>query len=271
MTPSRKPLVRQQTEPADVAAQNGVAEPITTPWTPSIDQALANRLLAKLKQAERSLLLDQAELVELDDAQVLVRAGAPLSHAFFPTNCMISLLATQATARSFEVGQIGFEGMLGASSALGVTASAFDAVVTGAGQAWRIPLAFLRKQCLHSRFLSVLMVRYLYTELGQMGALAACGQFHMLEQRLARLLLMCQDRMRVPDLEVTHESLARVMGVRRASVTLLAGLFQSRRLIEHSRGHMLVVDRAGLLATACTCYAQDLAFYEQVMSEKWPS
>jgi CRP-like cAMP-binding protein len=184
---------------------------------------------------------------------------------------MISLLATQPTARSFEVGQIGFEGVLGASSALGVTASAFDAVVMGAGQAWRMPLAALRKQCLHSRFLSVLMVRYLYTELGQMGALAACGQFHVLEQRLARLLLMCEDRMRVPDLEVTHESLARVMGVRRASVTLLAGLFQSRGLIQHSRGHMLVVDRAGLLTTACSCYAHDLAFYKQVMSEKWPA
>ncbi len=250
--------------------QNGLAYRPSTHWISSIDQALANRLLTQLKQTERSLLLDQAELVELDNAQVLVRAGQPLSHAFFPTNCMISLLANPSKARCLEVGQIGFEGMLGASSALGVTASAFDAVVTGAGQAWRMPLAALRMQCLHSRFLSVLMVRYLYTELGQMGALAACGQFHVLEQRLARLLLMCQDRMRVPDLEVTHESLARVMGVRRASVTLLAGLFQSRHLIHHRRGHMVVADRAGLLAAACTCYAQDLAFYEQVMSEKWP-
>jgi len=114
------------------------------------------------------------------------------------------------------------------------------------------------------------MVRYLYTELGQMGALAACGQFHVLEQRLARLLLMCQDRMRAPDLEVTHESLAHILGVRRASVTLMTGLFQSRGLIQHSRGHMLVVDRPGLLATTCECYARDLAFYEQVMSEQWP-
>lgn len=271
MTPPRKPGVRQQTDGPDLVTQNGTADPVTTPWTTSIDQSLANRLLAKLKQTERSALLDQAELVELDDAQVLVRAGQALSHAFFPTNCLISLLATQPTARCFEVGQIGFEGVLGASGALGVTASAFDAVVTGAGQAWRMPLAVLRKQCLHSRFLSVLMVRFLYIELGQMGTLAACGQFHVIEQRLARLLLMCQDRMRVPDLDVTHEGLARVLGVRRASVTLLAGLFEERRLIQHSRGHMLVVDRAGLLATACACYAQDLGFYEQVMSEKWPS
>lgn len=227
-------------------------------------------MLAQLKQAERSLLLDQAELVELHNTQVLVRAGQALSHAYFPTNCMISLLTSPSKARCLEVGQIGFEGVLGASSALGVSASAFDAVVTGAGQAWRMPLAVLRTQCLHSQFLSVLMVRYLYTELGQMGALAACGQFHVMEQRLARLLLMCQDRMRVPDLEVTHDSLARVMGVRRASVTMLAGLFQSRHLIHHRRGHMVVVNRTGLLATACACYAQNLAFYEQVMSEKWP-
>lgn len=270
MTPPPKPSVRQPTDGTEMVDQTGVDDPITTPWTPSIDQALANRLLAQLTQAERSLLLDQAELVELDRAQVLVWAGHALSHAYFPTNCMISLLATQPTARNFEVGQIGFEGVLGASSALGVTASAFDAVVTGAGQAWRLPLTVLRKQCLRSRHLSVLMVRYLYTELGQMGALAACGQFHVLEQRLARLLLMCQDRMRAPDLEVTHESLAHILGVRRASVTLMTGLFQSRGLIQHSRGHMLVVDRPGLLATTCECYARDLAFYEQVMSEQWP-
>lgn len=243
--------------------------PPFTHWIP-IDQALANRLLAQLKPTERSQILDHAELVELHNAQVLVCAGQPLSHAFFPTNCMISLVASPSKSRCLEVGQIGFEGMLGASSALGVSASAFDAVVTGAGQAWRIPLPVLRAQCLHSRFLSVLMVRYLYTELGQMGALAVCGQLHVLEQRLARFLLMCQDRMRVPDLEVTHEGLARLMGVRRASVTLLAGVFQSRHLIHYRRGHLVVVDRAGLLATACACYAQDLAFYEQVMSEKWP-
>lgn len=263
------PCVRQQTEAKRLATQNGVAAP-PTQRIPSIDQALSNRLLAQLKQAERSLLLDHAELVELDSAQVLVCAGQALSHAFFPTSCMISLLANPSKARSLEVGQIGFEGVLGASSALGVSASAFDAVVTGAGQAWRMPMAALRQACLHSRFMSVLMVRYLYTELGQMGTLVACGQFHALEQRLARLLLMCQDRMQEPDLEVTHDSLARIMGVRRASVSQLASLFQSRHLIHQRRGHMVVVDRAGLLTTSCACYAQDLALYEQVMSEKWP-
>lgn len=215
-------------------------------------------------------MLDHAELAELETGKVLVSAGHTLSHAFFPVNCMISLLASRAKPRCMEVGQIGFEGVLGASSALGVSVSAFDAVVTGAGQAWRVSVPVLRQQCLNSRTLSVLMVRFLYTELGQMGALAACGQFHLLEQRMARLLLMCQDRMQQPDLEVTHESLARTLGVRRASVTMLAGLFEQRHLIHPRRGHMVVADRNGLLATACDCYAQDVAFYEQVMSEKPP-
>ena len=142
--------MRQPTDGTEVADQTGVDDPNTTPWTPSIDQALANRLLAKLSQAERSLLLDQAELVELDRAMVLVRAGHALSHAYFPTNCMISLLATQPTARNFEVGQIGFEGVLGASSALGVTASAFDAVVTGAGPAWRAVRGCARRRGSHA-------------------------------------------------------------------------------------------------------------------------
>lgn len=270
VTGPRRPCVRKQTETEIAATQNQRADPHSTHWTPRIEQSHANRLLSKLKQSERSLLLDQAVSVDLDSGQVLVCAGQPLSHAFFPTSCMISLLSIHLKPRTLEVGQIGFEGVLGASSALGVSASAFDAVVTGAGRAWRIPLPVLREQCLQSRALSLLMVRFLYAELGQMGALAACGQFHRLEQRLARLLLMCQDRMQQPDLEVTHESLSRVMGVRRASVTILAGLFESRKLIHHRRGHMVLTDRAGLLATSCTCYAQDLAFYEQVMSETMP-
>lgn len=250
--------------------KNGDASPDRPPWIPGIDQSLANRLLAQLDPTERSRLLAHAELVYLDNAQILVCAGQGLSHAYFPTNCMISLLTNQVNARGLEVGLIGFEGMLGASSALGVSASAFDAVVTVAGQAWRMPMAILRTQCVHSRILNVLMVRFVYIELGQMGGLAACGQLHVLEQRLARRLLMCEDRMREPDLEITHESLARMMGVRRASVTLVTGLFQSRHLIQHRRGHMVVTDRPGLLATACACYAQNLALYEEVMSEPWP-
>lgn len=193
-----------------------------------------------------------------------------LSHAYFPTNSMISLLSNQEGARNFEVGQIGFEGMLGASGGLGVSASAFDAVVSGAGQAWRVRLDVWRSQCLVSRSLSLLTTRYLYVELSQMGAMVACGYFHSLEQRLARFLLMSQTRLRAPDIQMTHESLALILGVRRAGVTLAAGGLQDRGVIQYTRGHILVLDRGGLLAASCGCYMQDLATYERVMSGPIP-
>ncbi|MDD0814423.1 Crp/Fnr family transcriptional regulator [Curvibacter sp. HBC28] len=212
-------------------------------------------------------MLSQAKLVELDEAAPLARAGQALTHAYFPTDCLISLLTHRVQPRCFEVGQLGYEGVLGAGSALGVSACAFDAVVIGAGRAWQIDLQRLRALCQASRTLSLLMTRFLYFELSQMGALAACAHFHSLEQRLARFLLMSLDRLRVPDLRMTHEALSLILGVRRASVTLAAGEFQQRGWIQYSRGHMLVLNRAGLLSTVCACYGQDLSTYEQVMQD----
>lgn len=214
---------------------------------------------------ERRRVLSQSQLVELDEAAVLGHAGQALAHVYFPTDCLISLLTHRVQPRSFEVGQLGYEGMLGAAAALGVSASAFDAVVTGAGRAWQIELPHLRALTRASRSLTLLMTRFLYFELSQMGALAACAHFHTLEQRLARFLLMSVDRLRVADLKITHEALSLILGVRRASVTLAAGAFQEQGWIQYSRGHMLVLSRAGLLQVVCACYRQDLSTYDQVM------
>lgn len=235
-------------------------------WKPYIDQSLANRLLALLRPAERSRLLSRAEWVELDCQQMLGRAGERLSHVYFPTNSMVSLLSNLNGARNCGASQLGFEGMLGASAGSGVSASAFDAVVSGAGQAWRIRLNVWRGQCLASRSLRVIAARYQYVQLSQMGTMVACVHCHSLAQRLARLLLASATQLRSPDIEMTHAGLAKLLGVRRAGVTVAAGQLQERGVIQYARGHILVLDSPALLAQSCGCFLQDKRIYEQVMS-----
>jgi CRP-like cAMP-binding protein len=236
-----------------------------TPPEPVIDLRLANRLLAQLDEAARNNLLTGAELVEVTELQPLGHAGQPLEWVYFPVDCMVSLLSRPQGQRHFEIGLIGFEGMLGAGQALGVSACAFDAVVTGSGRAWRIELLRLQQLTLRHSGLNRLFIHYLYFELSQMGLMAACGRFHSLAQRLARLLLMCQDRMRSADLRLTHETMAAALGMRRVGVTLQAGLFQDQGLIQYSRGQILVLDRCGLQHASCNCYALERSDYEQML------
>jgi len=235
------------------------------PPEPVIDLRLANRLLAQLDEVARHQLLTGADLVEVADLQHLGQAGQPLECVYFPVDCMVSLLSRPLEQHRFEIGLIGFEGMLGAGQALGVSACAFDAVVTGAGRAWRVELARLQQLTLRHSGLNRLFIHYLYFELSQMGLMAACGRFHSLAQRLARLLLMCQDRMRSADLRMTHETMAAALGMRRVGVTQQAGLFQEQGLIQYSRGQILVLDRAGLQHASCNCYGLERSDYEQML------
>lgn len=211
-------------------------------------------------------MLSLAEWVELDQHHTLARAGEPLSHVYFPTNSMVSLLSPMDGARQFEAAQIGFEGMLGASAGFGVSVSAFNAVVSGAGQAWRFKMDVWRPHCLTSPSLRMLSTRYLCVELSQLGTMVGCAHFHSLTQRLARLLLSSQTRLRTPDIDMTHTALAQLLGVRRAGVSLTAGRLQERGIIRYERGHILVLDRKALQRESCGCFAQNLATYEQLMS-----
>ena len=236
-----------------------------TPSEPVIDLRLANRLLAQLDGAVRHTLLTGAELVELSALQPLAQAGQALEWVYFPVDCMVSLLSRPQGQRPFEIGLIGFEGMLGTGQALGVSACAFDAVVAGTGRAWRIERLHLQQLSLRHSGLNRLFIHYLYFELSQMGLMAACGRFHTLAQRLARLLLMYQDRMRSADLRMTHEAMGAALGVRRVGVTQQAGLFQEQGLIQYSRGQILVVDRPGLERVSCNCHALERSDYDRTL------
>lgn len=233
----------------------------------SIDHSHSNLLLERLAPEERRLLLADSELVELQSASILGSAGRRLTHAYFPTTSVISLLTPHIEANHLGVGTIGFEGVFGGGSALGIAVSVFDAVVTGVGDAWCIEVGKLAHHGRKSARLTNLISRFLVVELSQVGSVAVCNRFHTLRQRLSRCLLTTQDRLHSTDLYLTHHTLSNILGVRRASISVAASELQSLNLIRYTRGHIVVIDRARLLLSACACYQWERINYEMIMGK----
>jgi len=192
---------------------------------------------------------------------VMCDAGTPFDHVYFPFTGYVSILAAVQGTPALEVGMVGREGMVGAHVALGVDAFPGQALVQGAGTAMRAPIADFRRQLAASPRLQDCLGRYLYVRMEQLAGIAPCLRFHGIEARLARWLLMTQDRAQAPSFKVKQEFLSYMLGVRRAGITTAAGALQALGLISYSRGTLTVLDRPGLEAQACTCYAADVASY----------
>jgi CRP-like cAMP-binding protein len=203
--------------------------------------------------------------VELVLSRTLCEAGTPTRHAYFPTQGFISLVAASDGHSGLEVGMVGSEGMLGAQLALGVATAPLRALVQGPGQAWRIGRSALRSELAQSDALRGVLNRYVYVLMTQLAAAATCLRFHLIGPRLARWLLMSQDRARSDQFRVTHEFLAYMLGVRRVGITAAAGGLQRSGLIEYRRGDLTVLDRKGLEAVACGCYAADRRAYAELL------
>ena len=224
-----------------------------------------NRLLATLPDKDQKQILANCEPVELRLAEVISEPGELVRHVYFPTDCFVSLVTPPDHHLGLEVGLVGHEGMIGTPLILGVEVTALRAFVQGAGPAWRMTPERFQDALRQSRALQATLDRYLYVLMGQLAQMVACTRFHLVEARLARWLLMTQDRAHSDQFHVTHEFLAFMLGVRRVGVTKAASALQRRKLIHYSRGDITVLDRAGLQAAACGCYGAAEALYDQIM------
>ena len=228
--------------------------------------AAQNHLIELLPRKERTRLLALCEPVQLVLSEVLCEPAEPTRHVYFPIDSFISLLTmVDDKTGGLEVGMVGREGMMGVQLALGVITSPLRALVQGPGAAWRIGTVAFCAELERSVPLQRGLNRYLYVLMSQLAASAACLRYHLIGPRLARWLLMTQDRAHAERFHVTHEFLASMLGVRRVGVTMAAGALERRGLIEYRRGDLHVLDRAGLEAAACSCYAGDQRAYTELL------
>ena len=224
-----------------------------------------NHLIERLPRADRARLLGARESVHLELGSVLGEAGKVTRHVYFPVDGFISLVAPIDGKPALEVGMVGREGMLGAQLVLGVATVPLHALVQGPGAAWRIETPAFQAELARSTALQRLLNRYLYILMAQLASSAACLRFHEIGPRLARWLLMSQDRAHADSFRVTQEFLAYMLGVRRVGITASAGALQRAGLIQYHRGELTVLDRTGLEAAACDCYANDRRAYAEVL------
>jgi CRP-like cAMP-binding protein len=214
----------------------------------------SNHLLAALPDADWARWQPQLEAIELTLGQVLYESGRTQSHVFFPSTAIVSLLYVMEDGSSAEIAVVGKEGVVGVSLFLGGGSTPSRAVVQSAGHGWRMPAALMKDEFARSLPVMHLMLRYTQALIAQMAQTAACNRHHSLDQQLCRWLLLSLDRLTGPDLVMTQELIANMLGVRREGVTEAALKLQKLGLIRYARGHITVVDRAGLEARTCECY-----------------
>lgn len=196
---------------------------------------------------------------------ILGYAATVTTHVYFPLTGVISMVSSVSNQRPIEMGMIGFEGMLGATLALGIKTSPLNGLVLSTGSALRMPATDFLDQLRESNGFQQVLDRYLYVMIEQLALTAACNCFHDVRARLARWLLMMDDRAQSDKLDLTHMFLAEMLGVRRSAITIAAGDLQERKFISYSRGHICILSRSGLEAASCGCYAKANRSYQKML------
>jgi len=214
-----------------------------------------NHLLAALPNAEWQRWLPQLEWVDMQLGEVLYESGGTLSHVYFPTTAIVSLLYVMENGSSAEIAVVGNEGIVGVSLFMGGETTPSRAVVQSAGQGYRLSAERMKAEFNLAGPVLHLLLRYTQALLTQMAQTAVCNRHHSLDQQLCRWLLLGLDRLRSNRIIATQELIANMLGVRREGVTVAAGRLESAGLIHHTRGRIEVVDRVGLEQRTCECYA----------------
>jgi CRP-like cAMP-binding protein len=214
-----------------------------------------NHLLAALPEAEFARTSPDFKLVKLSLGQVLYESGSHQQSVYFPTTAIVSLLYMLADGASAEIAVVGNEGLIGVSLFMGGETTPSRAVVQSAGHAYQWTGKLLKEEFTRGGVMQLLLLRYTQALLTQMAQTAVCNRHHSLDQQLCRWLLLSLDRLSGNELIMTQELIANMLGVRREGVTEAAGNLQDAGLIEYKRGHITVLDRPGLEARTCECYA----------------
>jgi CRP-like cAMP-binding protein len=226
-----------------------------------------NHLLAALPADEIEPLLSNLELVEMPLGKVLYESGNELRHVYFPTTSIVSLLYVMEDGASAEIAVVGYEGIIGVALFMGGETMPNRAVVQSGGHAYRLKGQRLKQEFNRSGALQHLLLRYTQALLTQMAQTAVCNRHHSLDQQLCRWLLLSLDRLPSNELTMTQELIANMLGVRREGVTEAAGNVPKAGLIEYNRGRITVLDRPGLEARACECYAVVKKEFDRLLPE----
>ena len=221
---------------------------------PANTRPVGNWLLDALPKEDYERLLDDLQPVSLSLGEVVYESGGLMDHVYFPTTCHVSLLYTMINGVTAEMGLVGNEGVVGIALFMGGDTTPNRAVVQGAGSALK-----LRAKSMHLEFsrgseFQHLLLRYTQALITQISQTAVCNRLHSVEQRLCRWLLMTHDRTHSDELQMTQEFISNMLGVRREGVTRAAQNLQEKGFIGYVRGHIRILDRAGLEAHVCECY-----------------
>jgi len=224
-----------------------------------------NHLLAALPRGDYERIVPSLDIIPLKLKQTLHKAGEPVRHVYFPGGGFVSMLTVLADGTMVEVATIGREGVAGLPAALNSDPAAGETFVQGAAATcWRMPTAAFRREVDRREALYELVIRYQHALFGVVMQSTACNAIHSVEQRLARWLLMAQDRMEANSFPLTQEFLAMMLGASRPMVTVVAGTLQKAGLITYHRGHLTIVNREKLEAAACECYRASTDLLERV-------
>jgi CRP-like cAMP-binding protein len=225
-----------------------------------------NRLLAALDPADLQKISSQLEVDDYASGQILYEPQQAARYVYFPFSCVVSIVNTVAGGNSVEVGTVGNEGMAGLAVYLDSDATPHRTLVQVPGQMARLRVEAFRELSESSPRFRTFLNRYTLAFLAQVSQTAACNRAHNIDERCARWLLMTHDRVDSDSFSLTHEFLAFMLGVRRAGVTVAAGILQKAGLITYRRGNITIVNREGLEAAACECYHVVWQEFEKLLS-----
>ena len=213
-----------------------------------------NSLLAALPKEDQARLFPALELIEMPLDYLIHKPSDQLIHCYFPTDCVISKISSLSNGDSAEVAIIGFEGMVSVCLFMGGDSMPHETLVKSPGHAYRVKSQIIKNLFMNSVSARRIFLSYTQALITQMAQTAVCNRHHLVIQQLSRVLLFISDRLPSKEIVMTQERIALMLGVRREGITEAAKILQEEGLIEHTRGHLKIIDRLGLESRACECY-----------------